>query len=252
MEDGEWSGPTTRPYTQRKKKAEKGSGSLQEKETIYYGDESFMNAIHPNEINGKKNVKRSSPMQRAIIDCINKNDGKATEKQILDYITEKWEIINKYSERGVLVEPNIRVVRLNCAVKKKGRHLFVQSPNDPETWMFNITNRRNIKEAHIQNDSSSNDVSSSIESQDTQHFDIKSQKEDIPFEKCLFNCFREVNKYVPFTTICEYMKKYSNNKGLFNKLPFERRVKACLICLKQENKIHETYQDNEWLYTLTV
>ena len=252
MEDGEWSGPTTRPYTQRKKKTEKSPANAQEKETVYYGDESFMNAIHPNEVNGKKNVKRSSPMQRAIIDCISRNGGKATETQILEYITEKWEIINKYSERGVLVEPNIRVVRLNCAVKKKGRHLFVQSPNDPETWMFNISSRRNIKETHPQNDSSSNDMSSSAENRDKPQFDSQTEEIDITFEKCILNCFKEADAYVPFASICEYMRKYSNLKGLFNRLPFERRVKACLIYLKKDNKIQETYQSNKWFYTLIV
>ena len=96
-----------------------------ENEPLYKGEEDFMNAIHPLEIYAPKGRKKSSPMQRAIITCINNNHGSASEEQILEYILSKWDIINKYSERGVLTEPNIRVVRLNCAVKKRSRHLFI-------------------------------------------------------------------------------------------------------------------------------
>ena len=249
MEDGEWCGPITRPYTPRKKKVEKPTPPP-EKETIYYGEESFMNAIHPNEVNSKKYIKRSSPLQRAIIDCIEKNGGKATETQILDYITEKWDIINKYSERGVLVEPNIRVVRLNCAVKKKGRHLFTQSPNDPETWMFQIAAKRNEKIQVEQTEKSSPEVSSPVEIPEIIQNDIKKEDDEIPFEKCLYNCFKEGETYLHFDHICEYMKKYENNKGLFHRLPFERRIKACLISLQINHQICTVYQRNQLYYSL--
>ena len=249
MDDGEWCGPITRPYTPRKKKKEMPI-QKPEKETIYYGEESFMNAIHPNEVNSKKYIKRSSPLQRAIIHCIERNGGKATETQLLDYITEKWDIINKYSERGVLVEPNIRVVRLNCAVKKKGKHLFMQSPNDPETWMFQIAAKRNDSPQIEQVEKSSPEVSSPVDIPVIIQNKFEEEKEELPFEKCLWNCFMESHTYLTFEHICEYMKKYEQNKGLFNKLPFERRIKACLISLQINHQICTTYQFNQSYYSL--
>ena len=252
MDDSEWNGPTTRPYTQRKKKSDKIVQIHMEKETVYYGEESFMNAIHPNEINSKKIVKKSSPMQRAIIDCINKNGGKATEAEILKYITEKWDIINKYSERGVLVEPNIRVVRLNCAVKKKGRHLFIQSPDDPETWMFNICSKRNQKGIIQTGETSSNESSTPTEIIDSSLKDISNDEEHLSFEECLFKCFSIQSVYVSFDDICMFMRKYEKNDGLFSSLPFERRVKACLLWYKCNYRISSEYKCNQWYYSLVT
>lgn len=252
MDDAEWSGPATRPYTQRKKKGvDKGQPLQEQEKNTFFGEESFMNAIHPFEANSKRVTKKSSPMQRAIINCIIENGGKAKEKDILKYVTEKWDIINKYSERGFLVEPNIRVIRLNCAVKKKGRHLFVQAPDDPEMWMLNSIARRSRK-AKATADNKVEETIKEVENENEKIDEIEddADTEERLFEDCIFDFLRSQASFVNFDEICKNMEKYRTAAGAFSALPFQRRVKACLIKFKCQRRIFSDSNSENWSFSV--
>ena len=248
-----------------------------EREFAYTGDESFMNTLHPFEETGKDAGKKSSPLQKAIITCIKENNGSASEEQILEYIKTKWDIITRLSERQFLDEPSIRIVRLNCAIKKKGRHLFLKDPTKPGNWMLNTTlrkspiKRQTTSAKYISTDSdmvSSDDEEEEekidytnksfktqvIESDDTtdsnakmSQFYMKSymKEETFEYEEEMF--IKNTKHKISFQDICQYMKPFQEMPGLFHNLPFERRVKACLTCLISEGVIEYDKTNNEYI-----
>lgn len=236
-----------RRYNKRNRNKDKSN------QKIYEGEESFMNVVHPLEQSSSSNWQKSSPLQMAIMDCIMKNNGSASEQQILDYIKEKWHIINKYSRRGSLIEPSLRVIRLNCAVKKKGRHLFVSDPKFKDHWMLNTKLRKNsrvLNEQRIlmekQNENNQipekNDflISNENESSEQSDDDIDSF-ENIILEFLIFN-----QKFFKFDEICDHVKKYEEHPGIFKRLPLERRVKAILISFKLENRVTYDSLSDSW------
>ena len=264
-EDSEWSNTLPKARIRRKHKR----NASEEEEPVYEGEEDFMNAIHPLEIYAPRSRKKSSPMQRAIITCINNNNGSASEEQILEYILSKWNIINKYSERGVLTEPTIRVVRLNCAVKKRSRHLFIKSSSYPNTWMLNSQQRKNhrkkpvrkipeslLAKMHIQNasDTESSDSCNELqfpdaESDETEIKEELNEREDQKhcFEGILLEFLQSKKTPVLIEEIEEYMKPYEKEKGMFFNFPLKRRVKGCLISLKCTGNVQTDTKGRKWI-----
>ena len=275
-EDMEWGVPRTR-LSGRKRRKYCGD---EENEPLYKGEEEFMNAIHPLEIYAPKGRKKSSPMQRAIITCINNHHGSASEEQILEYILSKWDIINKYSERGVLTEPTIRVVRLNCAVKKRSRHLFIKSTTLPNTWMLNCQQRKNHRKTPIRkipeymmpkelkknsseteeeeeapNDeeimkiNANKDEKQSDDMEEDNDFEEEEENEEPSFEDILLELLNKQEEPLEIKEIEKFMEEYKEKKGMFMKLPLQRRVKACLINMKVAGKVEANSAATKWIAT---
>lgn len=215
----------------------------------YKGDEEFMNTMHPFEESGQLLIKKSSPIQKAIIACIKNNGGSASEGAILKYITEKWDIINKYTERGFMSSPSLRVVRLNCGVKKKARRLFLKDPDHENCWILNSAPRkipvqRNCDDSDVIND-------------DDIEFETINRKIRIDNKEIIMNSGTfefEVEKFVrscckPLTTdeICNNMKMFCDLDGIFSALPYERRVRAILVVLKNESAIVYDEINSVWV-----
>ena len=231
--------------TSRKNKSEEENNNSEnieendeeEEHLEYQNEESFMNSIHPFEKNKKNSEAKTSPIQRAIIECIRINNGSATENQILQYVTSKWEIINKYSERSFKMEPTMRVIRLNCSVKKKSRHLFYKDPERNDSWIINEKKKKDRTEDEkkdlVSDDNTDNNYDL-LNKDDTP--EISSQSNDL-FEELIFQYLE--SKRVPITNdeLIQYASTISNKPGLFNQLPLFRRLRACLIVLKHSGRI---------------
>lgn len=219
----------------------------------YQGDEEFMNTMHPFEASGRYTGKKSSPIQKAIIACINLYGGSASEEQLLQYVKKKWDIIVKYSEREFSTEPSIRVIRLNCAVKKKARHLFLKDPVKHDNWILNSSLRKTSCKMKRNEESSNDETDAAIlcdddcsdYSSESQDEECRVMKKDT-FEACVETYVRGIEGKVSFDEICCEMKKYENMRGIFETLSFARRVRACLIVFKSENMICHDSNDDKW------
>lgn len=226
-----------------------------EREKIYSGEEEFMNTLHPFEETGKNSGKKSSPIQKAIIYSIKENGGKATEDQLFQFIKKKWPIIIKYTERGFIMEPSIRVIRLNCAVKKRGRHLFLKVPKLKDTWMLNSAPRKlpqrkgNLKVKAVSSESEENpEQNIQIEQEEEEQNELIVDTIMTPdtFEHIIEEIFTENEVEYTLEELCLIMEKHKKKKGLYMGLPFDRRVRATLIVLKYQNVI--VYDENTQKY----
>lgn len=227
-----------------------------ERMKVFSGEEEFMNTMHPFEETGKDSGKKSSPIQKAIISCIKEKGGSATEEEILEFVKGKWDIINKYSDRGFAMDPTVRVIRLNCAVKKKARHLFLKDPSNSSAWILNsaprktpnrklqLSNRKKMTESEqsdvdvddetlVSSDDSSLDMPISVMPSDT-------------FERHVEDFMKESRRRYSFCEICQHLTQHDGEPGIFASLPFKRRVRACLIVLKSEQKVAFDEKTNLW------
>jgi hypothetical protein len=227
-----------------------------ERMKTFMGEEEFMNTMHPFEETGKDSGKKSSPIQKAMIACIKAKGGSATEEELLEFVEEKWDIINKYSERGFATNPTIRIIRLNCAVKKKARHLFLRDPNNSAAWILNSSPRKSpCKKLKL---SSRNIVCESEQSEvekdcvfSTLYDDSSNEQDaavmpDATFERHVENLIKESRKQYTFSEICGLLMKHDGEPGIFASLPFKRRVRACLVVLKSEQKAIFDGNTNLW------
>lgn len=219
---------------------------------VYTGEEAFLNFVHPLEEYSGSIWKESSPLQVAIMSCISSMGGSASEISILEFIKSKWDIINKYSRRGVLIEPSIRVVRLNCTVKRKGRHLFILNPDKPHEWMLNTKMRKNCK-YQPQSVESSPNISDIIENEEKKNKNIEIPNEDIPiphymFEDHVLEYMKNIGHPVNFSEISDSLKFRSKEPGTFSRLPYERRLRAVLISMKCEGRVYNEPNTNDWVF----
>ena len=201
------------------------------------------------------------------------------KEQLLDYITKKWDIIIKYSDRCFAEEPSVRIIRLNCAVKKRARHLFLPDPMKEGNWILNAAPRKTpirrtaITANYISSDSDTHDVQlcdnktpikeEIVDDQlDNEKQNIVKNEEDDDniltrlnimkkntFDYMVEMFVRERNDPFSLTEITNYMKDYANLPGIFSCLPLERRTKADLICLKSTGLI--TFDTETGLYKPT-
>ena len=250
-----------------------------ERSRHYQGDEDFMNTLHPFEETGKDAGKKSSPIQKALIRCIKDNGGSASEEQLLDYITKKWDIIMKYSERCFAEEPSVRIIRLNCAVKKRARHLFLPDPNKEGNWILNAAPRKipirrtAITANYISSDSDGHEAPNDDKDSrpngenGNEHFDNGEQNTVVEdddddniitrlnimkkntFDYMVEMFVRERNDPFTLTEISNSMKEYENMPGIFSCLPLERRTKADLICLKSTGLLTFDSETGLWAPT---
>ena len=229
-----------------------------ERAKLYSGEEEFMNTLHPFEELGKNSGKKSSPIQKAIISCIKEKGGSATEDEILEYVKEKWEIIMKYSERGFALDPSIRVIRLNCAVKKKARHLFLKDPNKKDAWILNsrprkIPVRKNSLSTRTSITNDDDEEEEIIDSNESSTFASSPEvfakqyvMAEETFERRVEHLIRESGKKMKLNDITNELENFEKEPGIFASLPLERRVRACLIVLKSERKVKYNENTQEW------
>lgn len=231
----------------RRKAGQSSSGPPRQ---IYTGEESFLNFIHPLEEYSGSIWKESSSLQVAMMYCINSMGGSASEECILDFIKKKWDIINKYSRRGVLIEPSIRVVRLNCTIKRKGRHLFIENPNKPHEWMLNTKLRKNSKYQPIQNDHEDSLPEYIEKNENNSEKNESKNDEELEyrpiFDENVYEYIHEIGHPVEFIKISESMHSHSNDPGNFSRLPFLRRLRAVLMSLKCQGRINYDPLNNLW------
>lgn len=94
----------------------------------------LMHAQHPLESAGLLNGKMLSVTQRAMICCINRNGGAASEKVILRFLKKHWQFIRKNSAKDYRDTANCRVLRINLNSKKNGHNLFWEPDKGSGIW----------------------------------------------------------------------------------------------------------------------
>ncbi|EAY05696.1 hypothetical protein TVAG_005400 [Trichomonas vaginalis G3] len=227
-----------------------------ERKRLYAGEEEFMNTYHPFEESKKGCGKKSSPLQKAIIFCMKQNNGAATEEQLLEFVRNKWDIIMKYTPRGFSMEPSLRVIRLNLVVRKKARHLFLKDPKNKDLWMLNSNLRKipvkrtlfkssaeEIPEENIENLAS--DSGNYSDSEPDSMYGSYIMNHDT-FERHVEDFMRSIQTSVKIEEIANSLSKYKEKQGLFQCLPFERRIRACLVVLKSEGRVFFDELTNTW------
>jgi len=229
--------------TQRSRKGsdEENESEMIEEENngLFKGEESFMNSLHPFEMKKNGSEFKTSPIQRAIINCMEIHGGKATETQILDHVRSKWEIINKYSERTFKIEPTLRIIRLNCSIKKKSRHLFMKEPGVDDVWRMNIKKKADKSEEDLD---ASDQIDTPVpKSDDNLYFDI------IPsFEDSLIEYLSNSKLPIRFDEIIKFAETIKDRNGSFDMLPLMQRTKACLISMKVLGKAFYDPIEQKW------
>lgn len=271
--------PSSKPVKKSKKELEQERLNelyQAEREGRYKGAESFLNTLHPFEETGKNAGKKSSPVQKAMIECIKANGGRATEEQLLESITKHWKVIKEKMERPIADEPSIRLIRLNLAVKKRGRRLFLRDPQDSNYWTLNskprkISKRRRARSLDPSPDSDSeeeNEEEKKKEIFETQIFESQEERlkklkslltrrkndgsewvmPENTFELHLEQYMKKVGRKVTLNEAIEALSEYEGVEGLFHFLPHARRVFACLVALKWENQVLKD-EEGKWFYS---
>lgn len=242
--------------SKRKEQSRIASLYFAERQKLYSGEEEFMNTLHPFEETGKNCGKKSSPIQKAMISCIKENNGAASEEQLLEYITQRWQTIEKYSSRGFSMEPSIRIIRLNLAVRKKARHLFLKDPKNSEMWKLN-SNPRKVPLKRILfkrpyggdysdfDDSDVEETQISVKPSEIEINQNYTMKENT-FERCVEDYMRTIDRSVTIDEILKSLFEYRHKKGIFASLALDRRIRACLIVLKSEGKVFYDETTNSW------
>lgn len=88
--------------------------------------EEILNMKHPLELSGLINGKSLTVAQRAIMCCIARNMGSASENVILRFLKKHWKFIKKNSTKDYRDTANLRVVKINVKGKKNGYKLFTE------------------------------------------------------------------------------------------------------------------------------
>ncbi|OHS96645.1 hypothetical protein TRFO_37141 [Tritrichomonas foetus] len=97
----------------------------------------IINSKHPFEISGVANGKSLTMTQKAIICCMNLQDGSASEIQILKFLRKHWQFIRKNSSKDYRDSANTRLLHINFRTKKNGMTLFVETEPNSGIWKCN-------------------------------------------------------------------------------------------------------------------
>lgn len=109
-----------------------GSGDEQEDVQSYSSkkiqdeQDEILNMKHPLELSGLINGKSLTVAQRAIMCCINRSMGSASENVILRFLKKHWKFIKKNSTKDYRDTANLRVVKINVKGRKNGYKLFTE------------------------------------------------------------------------------------------------------------------------------
>ena len=98
----------------------------------------FEQNITQSNINSAQNQQKQLTMiQKAIIACMNLNEGMASENQILRFLRKHWQFIRKNANKEYRDPANIRLLHINFRTKKNGVLLFVETEKGNGIWECN-------------------------------------------------------------------------------------------------------------------
>lgn len=214
-------------------------------------EERIMNAQHPLEKTGFFDSRTMTPSQRAIICCIQMNNGCASENDILYFVQSNWDFIGKMNARIPSSMPDSRIIHINLAIKKKGIPLFVPKEDDPTMYLFNTNTNINtqskpktvIMETRQTRSSMKTNSENEGESQATKNESNEetSQKEAQQehfedLESVILSILHTSSESLTLDEIVAAAEKYRELPGLYSLLPFRRRVNAILVSFRSKGK----------------
>jgi hypothetical protein len=217
---------------------------------------------HPFERNGMTSGKKLSVLQKAMTYYIMKNGPWVSEDALVKFLTDNWDEIMQISPQKFAWGPGLRILRAQTVKRKNGELLFpmnsakqigintVRNKNaigaDSESEGTEEGNENDWKEEEEESTPetpteekhaivvdirpSKKDVSSRVDRNKNDNQNIA--KEDLPFEGRLLEYIENEKAGVSENVLKELMRKHSSAEGRYYHLPFERRVRACLLSLK--------------------
>jgi len=225
----------------------------------------ILNAKHPFELAHMVEAKQMTPSQRAITCCIQMNGGWAREDVLLNFLQEHWGFIGKMNSKLPNNMPDSRVLHINLAVRKKGNNLFVQNPENGELWGLNhvedlktrnprykgvgrdLRLKRSESQSHDSSGHSDDESSEAERLSTSSNSPANGNRAEEPrikyFEDRIVDILRDKPNGLLLKDIIELSKPLEGQEGLFNQLPHDRRVRACLITKKE---LSEVYHRNEY------
>lgn len=231
-------------------------------------EERIMKVKHPFEKTGFIDSKAMTPSQRAITCCIEMNDGCASEETILYFIQAHWDFIGKINTKLPNNIPDSRILHINLAVKKKGIPLFVPKENNPTMYMCNtnqnvaiqakqkITIKETRQTRSSMRDESDNE-SESAQNQKTETEEIEKSKpfsltndNYSNFESFIIALLNTTNHGLTVDEIANAAEKYKSIPGLYNMLPYKRRINAVLVYFRNNGSAF--CRDGLWSCTQTT
>lgn len=151
--------------------------------------------LHPFEI--KNYAKIISPVQKAITMAIYIKGGYITESEVINFLNRHWNEITAVSKQRFSRRPDLRLLHMNMAIKKKGMVLFVKNPDDPEMIDVNNANitgngdyasddsaqeeakpMKSRERSKVSNSSSTSNFNAEANNSDSSFIDIDANKDD--------------------------------------------------------------------------
>ena len=183
----------------------------------------LMHAQHPLETTGLLNGKMLSVTQRAMICCINKNGGSASEKAILRFLKKHWQFIRKNSAKDYRDTANCRVLRINLNSKKNGHNLFWEPDKGSGVWAL------------------------------TQTGETKSTRTP-KFDDRILTLLREHEDGMTIEELVAESREFMDLDGMFKELlqvdpTGARRIRALLVVARRDGKVVYNEEMDKWAIT---
>ena len=241
--------------------------NLQENPEKSASDELNISALikrsrHPFEKDHFIESKSLTCTQRAITCCIQQNGGRATENEILAFVTDNWSILEKMGAKLATPLPDLRILRINLSVKKKSVPLFLCTNTKPTEWMVNESHDEEMqqqknkpqKDAKEANESAEKQKGKKEEAKEISHASAKQPRtfNDMlilgeargSFESSVTDTLAKFPGGLTIDQLSKETEKIADCSGLFESLDHERRVRAVLIAKKAIGQVVE--KDGVW------
>jgi hypothetical protein len=194
----------------------------------------ILESRHPFENCNFITSKFLSAPHRAIMFFLRQSRGGATEYQILDFLTQNWRDITEITPHTTIPTPTINFVRFCICVQRAGYFIFTRKegglisvygddPNDPMPQPVTITEPKPV---------------------------LQSGPTQIPFEEYMWSLFKSHPHGLTEAQLLEMLVNVQHAPGQFSYLEYDRRIKACLLVIKAENKVTVNRSLRLWIPVL--
>lgn len=187
---------------------------------------------HPFEITGQTEGKPLTLTQKTISYFIYHSGGSAREEDIVAFLNMHQRLISKDKKHQTTTKPDMRVLHLNMAIKKKGEFLFLPDVNIPGNIIINGTYDKPPDQIQM-----------------PERRKTHSNKANT-FDQVLYDQLKKYRDGLMLEEIVLLMKPHEYVQGLFMTLPIRRRVRAQLIVLKNDNRVNFNDQTKAWSVTV--
>lgn len=195
-----------------------------------------------------------SPFQKALTYVINQHNGWATEEEILRFVRANWETINAMSSKKYTEYPSKRIIHLNVAIRKHDRPLFLKKQTNGGLLIgLPIVEEEDERDSADENNGESGKEGETTDNENYDHSEDNTDNVETPFEERILNVLRRAKESMDIDEITSRVLPFLSSKGLFEHIDKDRRIRACLLAMKEKGKVEcDPETQKTWKYIRQV